>query len=140
MTRTTSIEAYHKIRDAGLLSKRRFEIYEILVFNGPLTASEIELLIQGDKSPSRGSNVHARLCELREMGVVVERGLTVCPVSHMTVIAFDVTDKLPSKVPKKITTREKIATLTELCKDAAEILRGHGFVEVADSFEKRMAL
>ena len=69
MIRQTSIEAYHKIRKDGLLSMRRWETYDALYRCGPKTAAELACLMPGYKSQSVGANVHARLCELREMGI-----------------------------------------------------------------------
>lgn len=41
MTRNTSVEAYHKIKEEGLIGKRQMQVYEILFEHGPLTNSEV---------------------------------------------------------------------------------------------------
>jgi len=104
MVRETSIETFHQIEAEGLLSKRRFETYSVLFKNGPLSATGIATLIPNFKSPSVGFNVHARLCELRDIGVVKECGTVECPHTGRRVILWDVTNKLPLKSdkPKKI--------------------------------------
>lgn len=108
MVRQTSIEAYHKIKNEGLLSKRRFQIYESLFLaDKPLTATQIANRLECSKSPSVGINVHARLGELRSLGVICECSLTKCPITKQTVILWDVTNKLPVKPNKKITHSRK---------------------------------
>lgn len=99
--RKTSVEAYREIKTGGLLSKRRFEVYECLFYNGPMTASEISEMLPGKKSRTIGSNVHARLGELRESGVVYEVKERICSISGKNVIEWDVTDKLPAPIQKK---------------------------------------
>ena len=98
--RQTSIEAYHIIERQGLLSRRRWQVYSTLFQNGPITATQIADQMPGYKSPSKGNNVHARLCEMREMGCVEEIGETVCPLTKMRVILWDVTDQIPRKFNK----------------------------------------
>lgn len=41
MARDTSREAYNKIKEMGLLSQRRWEVYDILYSHGPMTGGEI---------------------------------------------------------------------------------------------------
>lgn len=107
MIRQTSIEAYQQIKDRGLLSKRRWEVYDVVYHHGPLTAGEI-----GRKMPSyRASvstadrNIHARLSELRKMGVLTEVRERDCTVTGMRVIEWDVTDKLPVSFEKPVKTK-----------------------------------
>lgn len=104
--RQTSVSAYRKIRDEGLLSKRRWEVYNVLFHHGPLTATGIASKIPNFKSPSVGFNVHARLCELRARLVVEELGQIVCPYTKMMVINWDVTADLPIDV-KRIAKKKK---------------------------------
>lgn len=102
MIRDTSIEAYKKIRENGLLSKRRFEVYDILFNNGPLTGSEVAIKFKktyGHFAPSN-TNIVTRLGELRDTGAVREVNKTMCSVTGMTVILWDVTSKLPIKLEK----------------------------------------
>jgi hypothetical protein len=114
MARETSIAAYNKIKTDGSLSNRRWEVYDVLFQHGPLTASEIEVRITSPKSPSRGSNVHARLIELEERGVAREVGQVACSVSGMTVIQWDVTAiETPLETVRRRTSNERISALTE---------------------------
>lgn len=98
--RETSVAVYKKIKEEGLLSRKRFEIYEILFQSGPLTASQIAKRMKGFKSEAVGANVHARLGELRETGCIQELKSVCCPVTGNTVLNWDVTAKLPKKLVK----------------------------------------
>lgn len=98
--RETSVAAFLAIQESGLLSRRRLEVYEVLSPDGPLTATQIAERMRGHKSSSVGANVHARLCELREMDAVEELGTITCPITNMTVILWDVTGRLPIKRKK----------------------------------------
>jgi hypothetical protein len=101
MTRRTSIEAYNEIKENGLLSRRRFQVYESLaLLHRSATASEIATKMPGQKSESVGANIHARLGELRECGVVEEDGETKCPLTGMMVILWKITSNLPIKKTK----------------------------------------
>lgn len=95
--RTTSSEAYQHIVSTGVVSKKRKLVYQALYDHGPMTATQLAELVPGQKSPSKGNNVHARLCELREMGIVQELGEVTCPVTGRQVLQWDVTDNLPTK-------------------------------------------
>lgn len=101
MARQTSINAYKEIKNEGLLSKKRFEVYSALFKKGPLTATQIVDNINTYTSPSVGYNVHARLGELKELNVIDEYGTKKCPLTGKTVILWDVTNKLPRKPSKK---------------------------------------
>lgn len=97
MTRQTSIDAYNEIKESGLLSHRRFEVYETLFNIGPATAGEISKAQNKTSNFAKGDNSHARLCELRDLGVVKEIMEVKCTVTGMRVIQWGITDKLPSK-------------------------------------------
>lgn len=97
MIRQTSIDCYNQIRAEGLLSKRRWEVYDIVFKRGPMTSNETF-----DYSSLKGvdgyrHNANARMTELRDSGVVQEIGTTICSKTGRTVILWDVTDKLPTK-------------------------------------------
>lgn len=100
MIRSTSVETYRRIRDDGLLSKKRMEVYDVLFRHGPLTATQVAQKMPGHKSQSVGANVHARLGELRATGCVAEVGETECPVTGNRVLLWDVTKDLPVKPVK----------------------------------------
>jgi hypothetical protein len=96
--RQTSIDAYHEIRDRGLLSKRRFSVYEWLFQNGPATAGEISRGIKYNRNLTA-----SRLIELKELGVVKELGERICEISKFNVILWDVTGQLPQRKRAKPT-------------------------------------
>jgi hypothetical protein len=100
--RRTSIQVYHEIRDNGLLSQRRWEVYRWLYHNGPATGREA---ILGARKQDHGpviSQTRARLTELRDMGVIEELGTVNDKVTGNEVILWDVTDKLPRPLPPRV--------------------------------------
>lgn len=98
--RETSKIAYNQIRERDLLSPKRMEIYDWLFKNGPASANEIFKGIMGKTSITQ-ANIHARLNEMREMGVVQEKGTKHCDVTRRVVINYDVTANLPVYPEKK---------------------------------------
>lgn len=102
MTRDTSIETYCKIKDSGLLSKRRFEVYSLLYEWGPLTGSQIVKRYHNTyKFLLHSGSIVTRISELRDRKVVKEVSIVVCPVTGNNVILWDVTGRLPEEPPKK---------------------------------------
>ena len=100
MVRQTSIEAFHTIKNNGLLSKRRWEVYEFVFHHGPVTCRQTVKHIAKDKGESVSitySSYSSRFSELERMGVIREIGTTLDPETNNTVILWDVTDKLPVK-------------------------------------------
>lgn len=102
--RPTSIEAYKKIKESGLLSQRRFQVYEALCEIGRATKNEISKHLHLKGIRINPNLVSARLVELRDLDVVYEVKERACKVSEMTIIEWDLTDRLPKKIkkPKKI--------------------------------------
>jgi DNA-binding transcriptional ArsR family regulator len=100
--RRTSLLAYSTIKNQGLLSERRLQVYEALFNHGPLTRNELSTALESQGIRINPNLVSSRLIELREMGVVEEAGHRECPLTGMTVILWDVTEHLPSdfKRPK----------------------------------------
>lgn len=101
MTRQSSIEAYNDIKNNGLLSKRRLEVYIALYENGPCTTNELlkkMTFLEKNNNPS----VHVRLNELKHLTVVREIGTTICSITNRTVILWEVTNNLPIKLEKRI--------------------------------------
>lgn len=99
MTRQTSIDVYNAIKNNGLLSKRRWEIYDALYEHGPATANELFKKARGFSSSTQ-ANFHARLGELRDLGVVCELRNRECKTNGNFVIEWEVTNKLPVKYEK----------------------------------------
>lgn len=91
-TRKTSIEAFNKIKQEGLLSKRRFEVYEALYTSAPCTSSEA---IRNAKTTFGVFGVSSRFTELRDLGVIYEKGEKKCTITGRNVIEWDLTNGLP---------------------------------------------
>jgi len=108
-TRQTSIDCYNQIKNQGLLTKRRFEIYEAIFKNAPCTTNEA---LKDVYSASHG--VGSRTTELREQGVIYEKGEKKCSITGRNVIEWDLTDRLPIDLPKKKNTTHKIKDLKEM--------------------------
>lgn len=115
MIRETSVEAYHKIEEEGLLSTNRFQVYEVLYRHGPLTAGEIFDFFQNEKighTVVKGS-VCARLTELRHLGVAQEVGSREWDATGHRGLLWDVTKNIPMKQPKRKTKDQIIEELRE---------------------------
>jgi uncharacterized protein YwgA len=97
MTRETSIEAYHQIKDEGILSKLRWQIYEYVFKNGPVSIRDAARHFKGQYSNS----LSTRFSELRDMGVFKEVGKKIDEQTGRSVLIWDVTKKLPIKLEKK---------------------------------------
>lgn len=108
MIRQTSVDAYHAIRDEGLISKRKFEVYEILFHHGPLTAHEIVYMARSKYPLANQTGFNARLSELKTLGLAIEVGEKINPVSGKLNYLWDVTDKRPVNFEKPH--REKCKT------------------------------
>ena len=93
--RQTSIDCYNKIKQEGLLSKRRLEVYEAILKNAPCTTNEA---LKDLYSGSHG--VGSRTTELRDVGVIYEKGEKKCSITGRNVIEWDLTDRLPVNLKK----------------------------------------
>jgi hypothetical protein len=114
--------AYYKIKDEGLLSKRRFAVYEAMCLYAPpesegITANELFRKMETDAF-LLNSNVVTRLGELRDRGVVEEvcdeQGVSIlrtCSVSGHNVLVWRTLDALPIKIKK--TARKSYRLLLE---------------------------
>lgn len=125
--RQTSIDCYNKIKASGLLSRRRFEVYECLLNNSPATAGELCDLM-GGSSVIRHGSVNGRLTELRQSGAIQEVGTRICKITGMNVIEWDLTDRLPIKVKK-----EKTKTKKEKVEDVLAMIKILGEKLIAES-------
>ena len=86
--RQTSIDVYTEIKASGLLSKRRWQVYDCLFHEGPLTGNE---LVERLKLPGAWK----RLSELEAETVVRDVGERQCSVTGREVTLWDVTSNLP---------------------------------------------
>jgi hypothetical protein len=104
MARETSIKCYNQIKSEGLLSKRRLQVYEALLDSAPCTSSEA---IRNSGATFGVFGVSSRFTELRDLGVIYEKGTKICSVTNRNVIEWDLTDKLPKDLPKIKTQSKK---------------------------------
>ena len=100
-TRQTSIDCFNKIKQEGLLSKRRLEVYEAILKNAPCTTNEA---LKDVHSGSHG--VGSRTTELRDAGVIYEKDVRPCMVTGRNVIEWDLTDRLPVNIKKSTKTKK----------------------------------
>jgi hypothetical protein len=116
-TRQTSIDSYNQIKAGGLLSKRRLEVYEVLLKIAPCTASELQKSMDYNNG---GRDCMKRVSELRDLGVIYEKRERKCSITGRNVIEWDLTDKLPIKIAiitKKDRVNDALEALRELYKN-----------------------
>lgn len=100
MRRQTSIETYNKIKSSGLLSNRRFEVYDMLYHSGPMTANDL-VRLQKEKNPNANqTGWNARFSELEKMGVIKAIGTKKDSISGNECVVWETTNELPAKLPK----------------------------------------
>lgn len=104
MTRETSIQAYYKVKESGLLSTVRLKVYEILCYHGPMTAME---LAQHTGHKGNSGVYTTRLSELERMGAITTIGERPCSTTGHTALVWEITHRMPTKHPKRITKQEK---------------------------------
>jgi hypothetical protein len=102
--RQTSIDCYNIIKSNGLLSKRRLEVLETILQSAPCTSSEA---IKNAKVTFGVFGVSSRFTELRDLGVIYEKGIKKCTVTGRNVIEWDLTDKLPLKEKASVVTKKQ---------------------------------
>ena len=100
-TRQTSIDCYNQIKQEGLLSKRRLQVYESIYNYAPCTASEVF------KEKNLKTNQSGRFTELRDLGVIYEKGERICSITGRNVIEWDLTDRLPINIKKSNKTKKQ---------------------------------
>ena len=119
--RQTSIDAYNVIRNNGLLSRRRMQVYSYFFENGPCSMKDMTTALA--KPTENTSGYDARVTELKKFGVLTEVGHQKCKYSGQMVIKWDVTDKLPIKYdePKKATRKELVQEIIKLNEIIADL-------------------
>lgn len=97
----TSVEAYHYIRDHGLLRESQLEVLAIVAHNPHMTKNEIcrSLFHKGIKLNS--NLVSSRLTQLTQKGTVRKSGKKICPISGFNIYTWEATGAMPKKEPKK---------------------------------------
>ena len=104
-TRQTSIECYNKIKEQGLLSNMRFKVYEAILKKAPCTSGEAFATMTTKENQI--SQSRARFTELRELGVIYEKGEKKCSITGRSVIEWDLTDRLPVNVKNPNKTKKQ---------------------------------
>lgn len=102
MTRETSIEAYQKIQANGLLSKRRWEVYDWIYNNGPCVGNDIPI--------DGGWKVTS---QLKKIGVLKEVGEGISKKTGFKGVLWDVTEKIPEKIKSPTLADLGVKTLEE---------------------------
>ena len=110
-TRQTSIDCYNEIKEKGLLSNMRFEVYSALLSIGkPSTTREVYETMNVLKQEA------TRFTELRKLGVIYEVQNRKCTITGRTSIEWGLTDRLPVdfKSSNKTKQQKKNAALNSL--------------------------
>ena len=99
--RQTSINCYNQIKSEGLLSRLRLLTYSAMLYSAPCTAGELQEYIE--KNGVGVKHAWKLLSQLRDLGVIHERGERLCGITGRNVIEWDLTDELPinTKTPTK---------------------------------------
>ena len=105
MTRKTSIECYNQIKQEGLLSKKKLQVYEAILKLAPCTSGEAFATMTTKENQI--SQSRARFTELRELGVIYERGEKKCSITGRNVIEWDLTNRLPVNIKNTIKTKQQ---------------------------------
>jgi len=98
MVRQTSLDAYNEIKETGLLTKRRLQVYEYIFKNGPVTAQQIQKAL--GRPFANSSCFMSRVTELHQRGVIESVGEVLNYESNKMVTLWDCTKKLPIKLEK----------------------------------------
>lgn len=119
-TRQTSIDCYNEIKENGLLSKKRLQVYTAILQNAPCTSGEAFATMTTKENQI--SQSRARFTELRELGVIYEKGVRKCRITGRNVIEWDLTDRLPKDIKlsnnsKKLRVDNALNALRELYKN-----------------------
>ena len=116
--RQTSIDCYNQIKAEGLLSKRRLQVYEILLENGALTGTEVAILFkQKFQSSNHSEGIRNRLTELLDRGVIYEKGIVTCKTTNRKVSLWDLTDNLPKEIAPKPSKQQRVNNALESLRD-----------------------
>ena len=122
--RQTSILTFQRIKESGMLSKRRFQVYEELFHYGPKTIGEVRQKFRSVHPKMSDSSISSRFSELERMNVVTTVGFKDDENTGNRCTLWDVTDNMPVKLDKqpyghvraqrKATHEELIAKISEL--------------------------
>jgi plasmid maintenance system antidote protein VapI len=114
MIQQTSVEAYRKITENGLLSRRRLQVYEEIFKFQPISINK--LIMNLSRPGLNTGSITGRISELQRLGVIEAWGTEIAPTGH-EVILWKTTGSLPGKIPQKKTRRQlemEILRLTQI--------------------------
>lgn len=116
--RKTSIDVYHKIKENGLLSKMRWEVYDCLYQHGPLSQNETSYKLRGRLD----WGINPRFSELEKMGAIEAVGERSDRYTNNNVLIWDVTDSIPIKLEKNkyITPKDAYKIMQIFIREACE--------------------
>jgi hypothetical protein len=112
------------------------QVYKAIFHNAPCTSAEaMEGFLDSENVLSQS---RARFTELRELGVIYERGTRKCKVTGRNVIEWDLTDNLPKDIEpksnrKKERTDKALNGLRNLYKNKESLVK---WQEVAELIKK----
>jgi len=116
--RDTSVDAYKKVVNSGLLSIKLVQAFTIIYRFGPMTSRKAnQRFVEIYKTEDNLNQFRALLTHLQNMDVIHTIGKVECPISEMTVYQFDVTGRLPVKEKKaslKDKKRDLLATVDRI--------------------------
>lgn len=122
--RDTSLEAYWKVTESGLLSRNLTRTFDIIYKYGPLTGREAyrryRILYGGDGNLNL---FKSHITHLQDYGVVADVDKVKDDVSGMTVYRWDITFRLPVK-PKRKTKKERISEALLTCEKLRPFIPG----------------
>jgi len=139
MIQSTSLEAYYRIKEDGLLSRLRFEVYEAIVKIGrPITQGEIqEYFFPSIKGA--GGSVGGRFSELERRGVIKSIGTRQCEITGNNKLIYIPTNELPVNPPKfkskKQVSQEALTKAEDIKKNAYHIMPLQLDAEMSDIIE-----
>lgn len=102
MIRETSIEAYKKIKENGLLSKINFLVYDCIAKHGPMTIKEVTEKLTDIPATS----ISPCFAKLENQGVLKTNGKRKCTITNMSSLEWDLTDNVPNGKKRKATIRD----------------------------------
>lgn len=130
--RLTSIEAYNKVKESGLLSRLRLKVYKILCEHGALTANEMRMFGSSD---SNSGVFSTRLSELERMGVVRTIGTRKCKTSGHNALVWEITYDLPTKFERQKTKKNKKAELLHKINELMLKIDNNWLLELTDIYD-----
>lgn len=99
----TRDDVYQQIAKSGLLSKSKFETYDLVYKHGPLTSAELhQMATQNMVDAKVRSEYHPKINELRCQGVVAAIGKRKCNVTGKIATLWKITGRIPKKEERQL--------------------------------------